>query len=257
MKESIFYCSSLLNVVGHHYFLSMGLTETSAANSGLILGLGPLLTAFLADGFFKASAFDYSDYGIFSWNCANSLTILGNGNGLSGINIGDFYIFISILSQALSFILISKAAKTLDPRLLTGYMLVIGSIILFLLSIWLEPTGLQELKSLSGSIWLLFLGSAILGTAVGHMVYNSAIGKIGAAESAIFLNLSTFFSLVGSIIILNEQITAFHFIGLVLYYQWGSTWIWNIRRDAPKKAAKCNRKISHFRLIVREAEKIP
>lgn len=206
---------SLLNVVGHHYFLSMGLTETSAANSGLILGLGPLLTAFLAMAFLRQVPSIIRIMGFFLGTAGTSLTILGNGNGLSGINIGDFYIFISILSQALSFILISKAAKTLDPRLLTGYMLVIGSIILFLLSIWLEPAGLQELKSLSESIWLLFLGSAILGTAVGHMVYNSAIGKIGAAESAIFLNLSTFFSLVGSIIILNEQITVFHFIGLV------------------------------------------
>ena len=214
----------------------MGLTETSAVNSGLILGMGPLLTAFLAMAF-KAIALDYSVYRISPWNCGTSLTILGNGNGLSGINIGDFYIFISILSQALSFILISKAANTLDPRLLTGYMLVIGSIILFLLSIWLEPTGLQELKSMSGIIWLLFLGSAILGTAVGHMVYNSAIGKIGAAESSIFLNLSTFFSLVGSIIILNEQIRfLLHWISL--YYQWGFTRIWNFRRDAPKKAEK-------------------
>ena len=215
-KEGIYILlGSLLNVVGHHYFLSMGLTKTSAANSGLILGLGPLLTSFLAMAFLKQMPTIVRFIGFLLGTFGTSLTILGNGNGLSGINIGDFYIFISILLQALSFILISKAAKTLDPRLLTGYMLVIGSIILFLLSTWLEPSGLQELKSVSRITWLLFLGSAILGTAVGHMVYNFSIGKIGAAESAIFLNLSTFFSLVGSMIILNEQITAFHIVGLL------------------------------------------
>ena len=104
----------------------------------LILGLGPLLTSFLAMAFLKQMPTIVRFIGFLLGTFGTSLTILGNGNGLLGINIGDFYIFISILSQALSFILISKAAKTLDPRLLTGYMLVIGSIILFLLSTWLN-----------------------------------------------------------------------------------------------------------------------
>lgn len=206
---------SLLNVVGHHYFLSTGLTKTSAANSGLILGLGPLLTTFLAMAFLRQMPTIIRFIGFVLGTIGTSLTILSNGEGISSINIGDFYIFICIVSQALSFILISKAAKTLDPRLLTGYMLVIGAIILFLISILLEPTGLQQLKTVSGSVWLLFLGSAILATAVGHIIYNFSIGKIGASESAIFLNLETFFSLVGAMIILNEQITFFHLIGLI------------------------------------------
>src|SRR4051812_20347971 len=36
---------ALLNVVFHHYFLNMGLFRTSGTNAGLILGLGPVLTA--------------------------------------------------------------------------------------------------------------------------------------------------------------------------------------------------------------------
>ena len=39
---------SLLNIVGHHIFLSTGLTETTSTNAGLILGMGPVLTAILA-----------------------------------------------------------------------------------------------------------------------------------------------------------------------------------------------------------------
>src|SRR5690625_6411742 len=34
---------AFLSVVFHHYFLAEGLTKTSATNTGLILGLGPLL----------------------------------------------------------------------------------------------------------------------------------------------------------------------------------------------------------------------
>src|SRR5699024_7969852 len=40
--------ATFTGVVGHHYFLSEGLTMTTASNSGLILGTVPLTTSFLA-----------------------------------------------------------------------------------------------------------------------------------------------------------------------------------------------------------------
>ena len=40
-------------VIFHHYFLSVGLSRTSATNAGLILGMGPLLTVILSMFFFK------------------------------------------------------------------------------------------------------------------------------------------------------------------------------------------------------------
>ena len=42
------------------------------------------------------------------------------------------------------------------------------------------------------------------------------IGKIGAAETSIFLNLSTFFSLIGAALFLKEDLLPAHFIGLFL-----------------------------------------
>ncbi|HZG71179.1 MAG TPA: EamA family transporter, partial [Chondromyces sp.] len=39
--------------------------------------------------------------------------------------------------------------------------------------------------------------------------------KAGAAETSIFINLSTFFSLIGAAIFLGEPIYASHFIGLL------------------------------------------
>src|SRR5690606_11340235 len=113
------------------------------------------------------------------------------------------------------FIIISKAARTLDPRLLTGYMLVFGSIILFVISLVIEPGALKEMVDMPLVIWGAFFASAILATAVGHMMYNHSIGQIGAAEASIFLNLNTFFSLVASAVILGEVITPHHFLGLV------------------------------------------
>ncbi|HYK74154.1 MAG TPA: DMT family transporter, partial [Pseudoneobacillus sp.] len=65
------------------------------------------------------------------------------------------------------------------------------------------------------SIWGAFFISAIVATALGHMIYNYSISKIGAAEASIFLNLNTFFSMVASAVMLGEKITQHHLLGLL------------------------------------------
>lgn len=170
--------------MAHHYFLSMGLTKTFASNGGLILGMAGV-----------------------------SFIVLKGNRGLSSISPGDVDVFLSILAQAISFILIKKASNTLDPRLMTGYMLIAGSIFLFVLGLFFEPAGMESMAGGSAGLWTVFFASAIVATALGHMLYNDAIGKVGAAETAIFINLSPFFSLVGAAIFLGEKIVIEQILG--------------------------------------------
>jgi len=206
---------SILNVTGHHLFLGIGLNVTSAVNGGLILGLGPLLTALMAILFLGKKLTFVRTLGFIFGGIGVSLTVLAGDTSLSGMSIGDFYVFLAIVSQAISFIIISKAAKTLDPRLLTGYMLVIGSILLLLIGLWKEPEGLASLGNASVGMWSIFFASAIFATAVGHMLYNYAIGQTGPAEASIFLNLNTFLSILFAGIFLGERITSSHMLGLI------------------------------------------
>jgi drug/metabolite transporter (DMT)-like permease len=215
-RESLFIIGGgLLNVVSHHYFLSVGLTQTTSTNGGLILGTGPLLTALLASILLRNRPTVIKVIGFILGGIGVSIIVLSGGEGLGNLNSGDLMVFISIFSQALSFIIISRAAKTLDPRLLTGYMLVFGSVILFIIGLMKEPGGLTHLGHASAGIWVLFFASAMLATAVGHMLYNHSIGQLGAAETSIFLNLNTFFSLIGAALFLGEKITSYHLIGLL------------------------------------------
>ncbi|WP_241536079.1 DMT family transporter [Indiicoccus explosivorum] len=216
LRESGFIVAgSLLSVVAHHYFIALGLERTTAANGGLILGLGPLLTAFLAMAILRQTPSVLRSIGFLLGAAGVSITVLTGSEGLAGMGLGDLYVFLSILSQALSFIVISKAARTLDPRLLTGYMLIIGSSILLLIGLRLEPGRITEFGDAPWFIWFAFIVSAIFATAVGHMTYNHMIGKVGVTETAIFLNLNTFFSLVGAAVILGEDLLPAHFAGFI------------------------------------------
>ena len=209
------FFACLFNVVCHHFFLSLGLSKTSASNGGLILGLGPLLTTIIAFFLLGARITIIRLLGIImGFTGVTFIVILGN-HGVSAVSIGDFYVFLAIFTQAFSFILIKKVSQTLDPRLMTGYMLVIGSVLLFIISLVKEPNGLKGITHGSVDVWMIFLASAIIATALGHMIYNYAIGKVGVAESAIFINLNPLFSLIGAVIFLDEQITPAQIFGFI------------------------------------------
>lgn len=203
---------ALLNVVAHHYFLNLGLVRTTGTNAGLILGLGPVLTATFVALILRNYPSKLQWLGFFLGLIGISFVVLAGGE-MAGLSLGDIFIFVAILVQVFSFLVISKAAKTLDPRLMTMYMLFIGSIILFVVSLIQEPGAIQAFTKVPTEFWYAFIASGVFGTAVGHMMYNYSVGKIGPSKAAIFINLNTLFSLVGSAYFLGEVITWRHLVG--------------------------------------------
>ena len=204
---------ALLNVVCHHYFLNMGLARTTGTNASLILGTGPVLTAISVSLIFRNFPSKMQWVGFILGLIGVSSVVLAGG-GIGSLALGDVFVFISIFTQVLSFLVIAKAAKTLDPRIMTAYMMVIGSFVLLAISFIQEPGEIRVFISVPPIFWLAFLTSAIIGTAVGHMLYNYSVGKVGPSKAAIFINFNTMFSLIGTALFLGEVITARHLLGL-------------------------------------------
>lgn len=207
---------TIFNVVFHHTFLAVGLTKTSGVNAGIILGASPLVTMMLSVIFLRDQVTRLRAFGFILGFFGIIFTSLAGGDGFSAISIGDGYIFLSMFVQAISFILISVLNPTFDPRLLTGYMLLIGSVFIFLFGVGFEQDVQQLTQLFSLKLGLVFLFSAIIATALGHMVYNYAIRNVGPTETTIFVNLNTLFAIVGAALFLGEAILLQHYIGLIL-----------------------------------------
>ncbi len=206
---------SLFNVVGHHVFLSIGLTQTSASNGGLILGLSPLVSIMFATLFLKTKLTVIKGIGISAGFTGVCFVILNGGNHVSTISLGDLSVFLSIVTQGYSFVLIKKVSSKLDPTVMTALMLVFGSFVLFLISLIIEPNGLATMKNGNVGVWLIFFASAIFATGISHMIYNQAIHQIGVSEAAIFINFIPFFALVGAFLFLNESISSLQILGFI------------------------------------------
>lgn len=207
------FLASMLGVVLHHLLLSMGLAKTSAINGGIILGFSPLLTAILAllFGFNKFNPITFIGFILGAFGV--TLSVVNGGEVNTNLSIGDMYIFLSILAQAFSFLIIKKVSNSIEGIVLTGYMLIVGSGVLIVISLIIDPAGFSDFIGAPWQAYFLLVGSALFATAIGHMIYNFAIQKIGPAETAIFGNFNTIFGLTGSAILLKEPITIIQIFG--------------------------------------------
>lgn len=203
-------------VLGHQYFLSVGLNHTSATNGGLILGAVPIATSIAAAIFLGDKLTVGRVCGLLLGFSGVATIILASSQGAFTISFGDFYLCLAVLTQALSFVMIKKVSATVDTAYITVLSQIIGAFMLLSISFYIEPAGLSTLKGGTSTVWLIFAGSAIISTALGHLLYNYAIQQLGAGKSAIFLNLSPFFAIIGASLFLGEKIVTTHWVGFIL-----------------------------------------
>ncbi|RXJ04239.1 DMT family transporter [Anaerobacillus alkaliphilus] len=208
--------AAVFGQLGHHTFLALGLAGTTATNGGLILGLIPLTTVIMTMIFLRERPTWLRFFGIFLGFLGVAMVVLQIGEGIGAVSRGDLFIFISMVSQAFSFILIRKITVTLSPRQLTAILLLIGSLMTTSASFIFEGNVVSAIVGKPSMVWVVFFFSAIIATGLGHIFYNLAIQQIGAGETAIFNNLVPFFTLVGAFLFLKEAILLAQVIGFIL-----------------------------------------
>lgn len=238
----------LLGMVGNQTLLATGLEHSSASNAAMILALVPLTTSVLAVFFLGDRLTFFRSVGIVLALIGIVFVIIVGNGGLGGVSIGAVYVFAAMLSQAFSFIFINKATRTVDPRQATAIMLTMGALVMFVMSLFMNPTGVEQLGSGTIGLWAIFITSAVLATATGQMLYNMAIKKIGAGQSAIFMNLIPFFSLLGSVAFLGEKIQMSQIVGflfIVAGVLFGTGYMDDKFARMPKRARVLNRDESY------------
>ncbi|ARK30393.1 DMT family transporter [Halalkalibacter krulwichiae] len=205
--------ATIFGVLCHHSFLALGLANTNASNAVLILALLPLITSIFAALFLKDHLTKWRLFGI-SLGFFGVLFIQG-ASGSWAVDLGEFYVFLAVLVQAISFIYIKKATESLDSKQMTSIMFLVGSIGLFMMSFLVEPASVTSILEAPLWVYVIFILSAILATTVGHFLFNEAIAQIGAGQAAIFNNFVPFFGLLFSALFLNENIYWYQSFGFM------------------------------------------
>lgn len=207
-----------LTAIGvYQIFWSLGLKYTTASNSSLLIGTGPIWTAIIAATSRQERISALQVVGILL-SFAGVALIIGAGNSnlaLTWENLrGDALTMVAAVLTASSAVISRRPLQRYSSLRLMSISMVCGS--LFLLPFaWPELTALRWSQVSSGA-WLALAYSATLGGVFAYVIWYKSIGEIGATRTMVYNTLIPPMAVVISIITLGERFTALQALGAVV-----------------------------------------
>ena len=191
--------------------LFWGLKYIPATTGSLMMSLMPLLVLGGAALFLKEIPTRWQVLGVF-------LSLLGSGIFFSGgFQPGEFKGLAVTAVGLVGFLVFSLQGRgiaregSLDTLTLTALPLLIGGLTTLLVALAVEGLPGFTWKSLFIVLWLAFVN-----TALGYWIYNHALRMLTALEMNIIMNLTPFFTILLSWLILDERLTGIQYLGMVV-----------------------------------------
>lgn len=211
--------AGLFGIVLYFMLENTALTMTYASNVGIIVACAPFFVAVMVGLFFKnekAGLFFYIGFVI-----AMAGIILISLNGQKSLNLnpaGDGLAFLAMIAWGVYSALVKKIGEWDYPVIaVTRRMYFYGA--LFLIPVLIFQDASLDLRLLrNGQVFgnLLFLGLGA--SAMGFLIWNLSTKWIGAVKTSVYIYVSPVVTVVLSVLILHEKITAASIAGSALIF---------------------------------------
>jgi drug/metabolite transporter (DMT)-like permease len=183
---------------------------TSATNMAIILSLVPLLTLVLSALFLGDRPSGLTMFGGLL-SLSGILVVLGQGDPgrllSQGVGRGDAMMLVAVLAYAGYGILLRRWAIPLATW--TSIYVQIGAAVVLLLPGYLLSS--PSAFSLPNAAMVLY--AAIPGSILAPFVWMSAVKHLGAARTAIFMNLIPILTALVAAVFLGEALHIYHLVG--------------------------------------------
>ena len=200
---------SFASVGGYHLSLNYAETIVSAGLAGLLISFGPIFIVLLSAIFLKekigtklAIALSLAVAGAFVLSINADLSFQQLTGPLGVILAAFLYGVFSVGSKPL--------VKKYGAMPVAVWVAVLGTIFILPLLSWNFVTNVSAL-SIGG--WESVLYLAILSTVVANIILYTLIGNRAVSRLGVQLYLIPIVSLIGGIVLLNEGVTIFTFLG--------------------------------------------
>lgn len=218
-EEALVAGAGLFGIVLYFMLENTALTMTYASNVGIIVACAPFFVAVIVGLFFKNEK--TGRYFYIGFVIAMAGIILISLNGQKSLNLnpaGDGLAFLAMIAWGCYSALVKKIGEWDYPVLaVTRRMYFYG--IIFLIPVLMfqdvswDLTLLRD-KTILGN--LLFLG--LCASAIGFLVWNLSTKWIGAVKTSVYIYVSPVVTVILSVLILHEKLTAASIAGSVLIF---------------------------------------
>ena len=199
---------SIFTIVVPNVLQNIGMMNTTASVTSIIQSSGPIFTIILAIILLKESSSVTKIGGAILALIATILLTISTDNkfSLEGITVySNFLILLSSISYSFSSIITKMGLSTIKPLKMLGFSSFIGFIILIITSVVEQP--ITALSSLSIEIWLVVLLLILFPSFIALIFWYEVMVHEEISRLVLFVYLLPVFSVIFSIIILDETIT--------------------------------------------------
>ncbi len=217
VKKEHFWKLVGIGIVGnlvYQMLFIIGLDYTFSANAAVMLGSIPIWVALLSQLFTDEKLTPVKSIGIFLAFIGVAFIIIGGRNEISFASDsfkGDLITLLAAISWGVYTILSKKYLKFYSSSQYSAFMSIVGVISLMIVGFpFLIKVNFTEI-TLGGYGGIVYSG--LLSVGLAYLIWNNGIHKIGAVRSAAYQNLVPVLGLFFGILILDEPLTVFQYIG--------------------------------------------
>lgn len=182
-----FLLLGFFGIAGYHFFFFLSVRFTEVANTAIINGLSPAVTAVLAALLIGERLARRQIAGV-ALVVAGVTVLVSNGDIAAlvrrDVHSGDALMLVAVLCWAAYAIRIPKLSKRYSILTITLYATVSGvAILLVLPQTWTETPVAHLRLSTGAARWaIVYMGVAASG--IGYLLYNASITRIGPSRTA-------------------------------------------------------------------------
>ncbi len=224
-------CGAVM-VYANQIFLMQGMRRTTATNASLIMALNPLLSSLLAAVTLGVPITAVRWLGLALGFGGVSLVILHRPDAaLGGGGLGDLFVLGAVATWVAGGVILqrlcrpdpSRPGTPLDSTAASWGLNLAGTALLVLhMALSGESTPAPGATVTLGLVALL-IGSGLLATAVGGLIWNRAVVVLGVAHASLYVYWVPIFGVSFSTLLLGEPLTVWHLLGLGMVL--GGTWL--------------------------------
>ncbi len=203
----VFLFTGIVGMVFYHAFFFSALKYTTAINSSIIAAMNPIFTVIIAYLFAKQKITKRMLLGIGISFMGVVLTITsGNLDLIRSLNFnrGDILMLIAVSSWAAYSVFSKSKGGHIPAMALTYYSFIVCTIACIPLVIWEKPW--EWIEKVPPGAYAAVLYMSLFASVMGYLIQQIAIREIGPSRTSIFINLVPVFSILLSVLILQEQL---------------------------------------------------
>ena len=207
----------LVSFTGFFAFMAVfhfGLSMTSAANAGILIGTIPLFIMLISVLTGRERPGLYVVLGMLL-GLAGVLSITGL-SGVGEVSLGDGLVIISCVSWAFFTVFGADLVKKYAAFVSMAWIFLFST--LFTLPLFLYDVFRQDWSGIEPRYWLYAVIAAVGPLVLSNTLYYYALSVIGPSRVGVYTNLEPVFTLVLAWFVAGEKVTVYHVTGLMAIF---------------------------------------